>query len=150
MALCDNSKEYAEKTLISLEQAEIRCEYFRKIKEKMYEAKKCPKCGEHTLEIEGGSYEEGINSYVYCENDKIIVIDEDGEEYETECDFTSDITKEFEPISDWYDFDVVLMFSLDIDSDGIKAVEEQIGCSWTEFVEKDTMDLISENSSKID
>jgi hypothetical protein len=147
MSLCDNAKEYAEKTYITLEQAKIRCQYFIKLKAKIYEAKKCPKCGEHTLEIESGSYEEGYSSYVYCENDKIPTVDEDGDEYMEECDFTSDVTKEFEPISHWFDFDVVLMFSINIESDGIKAVEEQIGCSWSEFVEKDTNDLLNQISA---
>jgi hypothetical protein len=147
MSLCDNPKEYAKQTHISLEQAEIRCKYFKELKEKIHAARKCPKCGEHTLAIEGGSYEEGIQSYVYCENDKIPTIDEEGDEYMEECDFTSDVTKEFEPISHWYDFDVVLMFSIDIDRDGIKAIEKQIGCTWSDFVENDTKDLLNQISA---
>lgn len=135
MSIYNNSEEYAKRTFMSLEQAEIRCEYFRKLQQKMYESKKCPKCGQHTLEIEGGSYEEGTKDYVYCENDKVSEIDEDGEKYLADCDYTSDVDKEHEPISQWYDFDEVLALVIDFDRNDKKEVEEHIGCSWDKFID---------------
>lgn len=134
MSIYNNPEVYAKKTLMTTEQAIIRCEHFKKLQQVMYEAKKCPKCRQHTLEIEGGSYEEGTQDYVYCENDKVTVNDEDGEEYLTDCDFTSDVEKEFEPISHWYDFDVVLAFSDNLERDGKDKAEIYIGSSWEEFV----------------
>lgn len=126
---------------MSLEQAEKRCEHFKKLKEQIYQAKKCPKCGEHTLEIEGGSYEEGIKPYVYCENNKVKVFD-GVEEYEDDCDFSSKITKEFEFLNSYCDFDVALAFVVDIQRDGFERTEKNIGCSWNEFIEKDTLSMV--------
>lgn len=136
MSLYNDPKEYAAQTLMSLEQATIRCNHFKKLKDQIFKAKKCPQCGQHTLEIEGGSYEEGYNSFVYCENDAVNVTDEDGEIYQTDCDFTSNVKKEYEPISHYYDFDDVLAFSIHIKKDGLASVESSMGCSWSEFVKK--------------
>jgi ssDNA-binding Zn-finger/Zn-ribbon topoisomerase 1 len=140
MALCDDTKNYAKETFITMEQAEIRCEHFKKIHQKIQDAKKCPKCGKHTLQIELGSYEENTTDYVYCDNDEIPYI-EDGEEYFNECDFTSDVTAQFEPISHWYDFDIVSSFACNIESEGLSQIEKQIGSSWFDFVEDDNKKL---------
>lgn len=143
MSIYNNPKQYAETTFMTLEQAKVRCNYYNKLEKLIYEAKKCPKCGEHTLEIESGCYEEGYSDYVYCGNDNIKTVDGDGEDFFDECDFTSDVRKEFEPISHWYDFDVVLAFSIDIKKDGLLVTEKNIGCSWNEFVEKENKELIA-------
>ena len=88
MSIYENEKEYAEKTFMTLEQAKLRCEFYKKLNQEINDARKCPKCHQDTLEIESG--EEGQSEYVYCESE-IIKIDEDGEEYSDECDFTSDV-----------------------------------------------------------
>lgn len=141
MSIYNNTEEYAKQTFMSLEQSEIRCKYFRKIQQKMHESKRCSKCGQHTLEIESGSYEEGTQDFVYCENDKVSVIDEYGEKYLTDCDFTSDVDKEYEPVNHWYDFDEVLAFSIDFESNGKEMVEKHIGCSWDEFINESNKKL---------
>jgi len=140
----DNAEEYAKQTFTTLEQAKIRCDHYKKLQEQQHQAKKCPKCGQHTLEFETGCYEEGYGDYIYCENEKVEkVIDEDGEEFYKECDFTSKVTKNFEPIHHWWDFDEVLAFSIDIERDGKEEIEKQIGCTWTQFVENANKELIA-------
>lgn len=134
MSIYNDPKEYAQKTFTTTEQAEIRCKYFNELQAIIHEAKKCPKCNQHTLEIEGGSYEEGTHDFVYCENDKFTVLDEDDEEYLTDCGFISAVEKKYEPINHWYDFDEVLAFSIDIEKSGKDKVENIIGCTWNEFV----------------
>lgn len=138
MSIYDNPEQYAKEARTTLEQAEVRCAHFKQLAEKMEEIKKCPKCGARTLELEGGSYEEGIKEYVYCENDEVKEIDEeDGEEYFTECQFTSPITKEYQALDSYYDFDIVLEFASEIDELGLETIEKRIGLSWHEFVEKE-------------
>lgn len=136
MSIYNVPKDYAAQTVMSLEQATIRCNHYKKIEEQSFEASKCPQCGQHTLAIECGSFEEGYSDFVYCENDKVTVTDEDGETYHTDCDFTSNVTKEYEPISHYYDFDEVLAFSIGIEQGGLASIESNIGCTWSEFVEK--------------
>lgn len=139
MSIYNNPEMYAKETHITLEQAEIRCAHFRKLEELSYIAKKCPSCGQHTLVYEEGSYEEGYSSYVYCENDKLNII-EDGEEYESDCEFTSNVTKPYEAIRGVGDLDIVLMFAFDLQKN-IKAVERMVGCQWSEFVENNTKQI---------
>ncbi|MCK2000725.1 hypothetical protein MZM54_04890 [[Brevibacterium] frigoritolerans] len=140
MSLYNNPKEYAKETMMSIEQATLRCEHFKKIQQIMHEAKKCPKCGKHSLGIEGGSYEEGYSDYVYCENDEVVVI-ENGEELFTDCGFTSDVKEEYEPLNHWYDFDVILSFCFQIKEEGLPETERNIGCTWDEFINKEKKQL---------
>lgn len=136
LSIYDDAKKYAKETFMTIEQAEVRCIYFKKMQEERHLAKICPKCGKQTLEIESGSYEEGISPYVYCENEEgEKVIDKDGNEFFNECDFTSDVTKEYTAINHWYDFDEILSFSIEVEREGLKKIEKQIGCTWNEFVE---------------
>lgn len=137
MSIYDNPQEYAKKTFITLEQAVLRCQHFKKLKKEIQEAKKCPKCGAYTLEFESGCYEEGYGDFIYCTNE-ISDVDEDGEEVFVECGFTSSLTEQFQPLVHWYDFDIILMFSNDIEERGMDKVEKEIGCSWPEFVDKIT------------
>lgn len=137
MSIYNNPELYAKEANITLEQAEIRCTYFRKLEELNYLAKKCPSCGQHTLTFEEGSYEEGYGSYIYCDNDKLIQT-ENGEEYESDCEFTSDVEKSYEAICDVRDLDVVLMFGFDMQKSDIKEFEAMVGCKWSEFVENNT------------
>jgi hypothetical protein len=138
MTLCVETKTYAEATFITMEQAEIRCEHFKKISQEMHEARKCPKCGKHTLAIES---EASTSDYVYCENDEIPV-NEDGEEYFTDCDYSTIATSKHKAVSHWHDFDVVLAFASNIDSEGLPGIEKQVGCSWSEFVDDDNRKLM--------
>lgn len=123
MTIYKDPQTYAKEAYISLELATIRCAEYLPFVEAIEPAKKCPNCGEHTLAIELGSYEEGTSELVYCEN-------EEG------CDFTSEVTDELEPLQHWYAFDEVLALSCDIDRDGLSTFEEQLGCSWVEYAEK--------------
>lgn len=138
MSIYLNPKRYAEVTHTTLEQAKIRCDYFRTFLEKTEVAKICPKCKASTLEFECGSYEEGYGDYIRCENDQIETKDEEGDVYYEECNFTSDVTEEFIPLTSWYGFDVILMFAYDIEQKGMKEFEKELGCSWTEFVDNTT------------
>ncbi len=146
MSIYDNPQEYANKAYITLEQAKIRCKHFKKIEEEINETRKCPKCGEYTLEFEGGSYEEGYSDFIYCTNE-VRQIDEDCDGCDVcegcfvECEFTSNVTGQFEPLSDGYNFDIVLYFSFQIKECGIEEVEKQIGGSWPQFVDRDNSTL---------
>lgn len=132
MSIYDNPKEYAEKTSITLEQANVRCKYYKELENKVNEARKCPECGGHTLELESGSYYEGTSDFIYCDNE------------ENDCEFTSNVTEQFEPLLHGYDFDIVLYFGVnDIQQKDIKEVEDDIGCSWFDFVEKHNKEIIS-------
>jgi len=80
----------------------------------------CPECSHKSLEFEGGSYEEGYGDFIAC----------------NQCDFTSDVETKFEPLVYGNDFDVLMWFAMDIERNGIKEVEHEIGCSWSEFCTK--------------
>lgn len=138
MSIYNNPEQYAKETHMTLAQAEVRCAHFKQLAQKMEDIRTCPKCGKNTLELEGGSYEEGIKASVYCENDEVKVVDEeDGEEYFTDCDFTSPVTKEYQALDSYYDFDIVLEFAGEINEVGITEIEKRIGSSWNDFVEKE-------------
>lgn len=141
MSVYETAEKYAEQLNMSLEQASIRLEYFYKVKEEMKETRKCPKCHQYTLAVEGGEWESGISDWVYCENDNIERIDEEGEKYFGECDFTDSIENKY-LFAFEYDFDAVLMMSCSLDINDEVAVKNYIGSTWNEFVEKDTSSLI--------
>ncbi|MGR6760290.1 hypothetical protein ACU1JV_00405 [Paenibacillus sp. T2-29] len=106
MSIYDDPAAYARKVRITERLSRIWCEYQAKILKEHEAAKRCPSCGKHTLEYEGGSYEECIQPYIYCSNDEILAIDEDGVEYFAECDFSADFDIEKHeaiPIDHTYD-----------------------------------------------
>ncbi len=138
MSIYDNPQNYAEEASITIEQATLRCKYFKELEAKIHEARKCPRCGEYTLEFEGGSYEENYRDYVYCTNENI-PDNENGEGYYVDCDFTSEIIDQFELLSTGYNFDVVLCFGMNIKSQGLQKVEKEIGCPWSKFVDKNNL-----------
>ncbi|MFK7696413.1 hypothetical protein [Paenibacillus sp. HJGM_3] len=111
MGLYDDHVSYAKKTRIPVSLAKVWCANQLELQEEMDAARVCPKCGKPTLVLESGSYEEGTQDYVYCANDEIQAVDVDGEEYFEECDYTADPEKKHEPLSTWYDFDVIWAFS---------------------------------------
>jgi hypothetical protein len=112
MSIYENPTQYAEKNSIPLELAEKWCEDMLKIDNKINLLKVCPICNQPTLEYESGSYEESISDYIYCENDKILMIDENGEECETECAFTSNIVGEYSLLQPDINFDVIRWFGM--------------------------------------
>lgn len=78
----------------------------------------CPECQKPELIIEqsdseGGSY----SSWVECQN----------------CEYTSDVTKKFEPLCSFYAFDVVAAMA--------DSREEQFGERWNAFALNDTIDM---------
>jgi hypothetical protein len=111
MNIYDDHVAYAKETRIPIRLAKIWCENQLELQKEMDAARICPKCKKNTLVLESGSYEENTSDYVYCENDEISVIDVDGEEYFKDCDYTAEPQKEHEPLSSWYDFDVILAMS---------------------------------------
>lgn len=117
--------KYIKQCHCSYDQAKIRVEYFNKLKKEMEEASICPECSEKSLYIENTDIPESLDGWVECET----------------CGFTDDLD-EYEALSNGYDFDVVLWFSIDIDKLGIDEVEKEVGLSWTEFVDKENQDLI--------
>lgn len=126
MNIYESPEEYAETVNISLEQAKIRCEHFLAIQKEIHESLKCPKCGQHTLEFEGGEWEVGVKDYVYCSNDKISTVDEEGDEFMEECDFTDDVKPQYK-FYGMHDFDEVLYMH--------SQSELTLGCTWAKFVE---------------
>ncbi|NQF16108.1 hypothetical protein HPY31_19625 [Brevibacillus sp. HB1.3] len=82
-------------------------------------------------------YEEGIEAYVYCSNNRVPET-EDGETYYTDCGFYDDVKDIYTPISYWFDFDIVLALALD----GTAGKEHF--WDWERFVEKDTESLLKE------
>lgn len=140
MSIYENPEKYAELTLTTLEQAKIRCEHFLQVEKEMHEVKKCPKCGKHTLEAESGSYEEGYGSYLRCENSEVETFDEESNRILDDCYYTSGITSEYMVASE-KDYDVVLAFSYELAEGKMPVLEKHIGCSWTEFVDKDNEKL---------
>ncbi|WP_311078105.1 hypothetical protein [Paenibacillus polymyxa] len=109
MSIYDDPAAYARKVRITERLSRIWCEYQVKITEEHEAAKRCPSCGKHTLEYEGGSYEESISPYIYCSNDEIPAVDEDGEKYFFECDYSADFDNEkHEAIPIDYTYDHIL------------------------------------------
>lgn len=140
MSIYESAEKYAEELNMSVEQAKIRLDYFLKVKEDMRATRKCPKCGQHTLAVEGGEWESGVSDWVYCGNDKIETRDENGDNYFEECDFTDAVKKEY-LFAFEIDFDAVLMMSCSLDINNRQEVLNVIGMPWKEFVEKDTKNL---------
>lgn len=140
MSVYDSTEKYATELNMSIEQAEIRLAYFEKVSEEMKQSRKCPKCQQLTLNVEGGEWESGVRDWVYCANDKIETTDEEGEKIFEECDFTDDVNKEY-LFAFHHDFDAVLMMACGLDIHDEKAVFNHIGETWSEFVKKDTETL---------
>lgn len=114
-------KRYAETVKITEEKAEIICRYFLDLYRLQYELSKCPKCGEYTLTIDSGEFDELThttlyNAYVLCTNDKVLVseeiLGESGkvviETYEDDCEFESDDLEKYGLLNHWVDFDELL------------------------------------------
>jgi len=129
---------YAKTVKCSMKLARIRVRYFDRLRLIIHAASICPKCGKPTLEMEGGSYEEGIEAYVYCSNDRVPET-EDGETFLTDCGFYDDAKDEYTPISHWFDFDIVIAFAVNG-----RPPEDDIGESWEDFVQADTESLLKE------
>jgi hypothetical protein len=113
MSLYADPMKYARMVRLPLSLAKTWCEKQLKIENEIEKARVCPTCQKATLEYETGDYEAGTTDYIYCSNDEIQVIDEDGEPYFTECDFVSDPQKQFEPLMIGYDFDFISALSWD-------------------------------------
>lgn len=141
MSIYESIEEYAVYTHMSLEQAKIRCEHFLEIKQRIHESRKCPKCQQHTLDVERCDWELNIQPYIYCENDKIEAKDEDGKSYFDECDFTDDVKLEYLFATE-ADFDVILCLAYDIKKQGVQSVENMIGQTWKEFLDKEHEKLL--------
>ncbi len=141
MSIYDSVEGYAKELNMSVEQAKIRIDHFSKTKAEMKESMKCPKCQQYTLAVEHGEWEAGVSSWIYCENDKIEKVDEEGDKYFDECDFTDDVENKY-LFAFEHDFDVVLMMSCSVDITNEQEVLSYIGSSWNDFVEKDTESLL--------
>lgn len=140
ISIYDSVEKYSKKLNMSVEQAKVRLDYFSKVKVEIEESRKCPKCGQYTLVFEGGEWECGISDYIYCENDKIEKVDEEGDLFYDECDFNDDVKSEY-LFAFNNDFDVVLMMSCGLDINDNQDVLNAVGLSWDEFVKKDTENL---------
>lgn len=136
MSLYDNPQEYANKTYISSEQANIRCALFKKIQNNIDEARICPKCGMKTLKFVEGSIVKGIESNIICVNEKNIRVDDEEKESFVDCKFTSNLTEKFSPLVPYYDFDII--FIMGNNSETLDKIENEINeefdCTWSDFV----------------
>lgn len=140
MSVYDSVENYATELSMPLEQAKIRLEYFKKLTKEMNQSRKCPKCQQHTLEVENGEWESGVRDWVYCTNDKIEKTDTDGTTFFDGCDFTDEVEKKY-LFAFHHDFDAVLMMASGLDIHDEEAVLNHIGETWSEFVEKSTKEL---------
>lgn len=111
MSIYADHVAYARKVRITESMAKIWCDNQLKLAAEIEEARKCPVCGKKTLEYEIGSYEENERDCIYCSNDQIPLVDEDGEHYFGECDFATTETEKYEALMPWYDFDTLWAFS---------------------------------------
>lgn len=129
MTIYEDVKRYAEVTMMTEEQAKIRCDYYLKLKkemdEKMAIAIICPVCKQPTLSFEPGSYEEGYGDYVECDG-------------EGDCEYSSE-EHAFPHHND--DFDIVLAFACSVEHEGLAEVEKTIGLPWSEFIAKEVDEL---------
>ena len=107
MSIYESPALYARKVRITERLAYIWCEHQLKLQAEANKASVCPRCGEASLEWEIGSYEEGNADYIYCSNYEFSY-EEDGEQYLGDCDYTSEIKSEHEPLAVWYTFDHLL------------------------------------------
>lgn len=150
MSIYNDPDQYAKLTRIPLETAKIFCNHYLNVQEEIEKATICPKCGEQTLDYESGSYEEGTNTYVFCANDSIKRIDNEGNEYEDECEFSSEDVEKFAPLFPHYDLDVVLYFASTFkeEENWDKSTKEVIGSPWHEFVENRLKDIQEEERMK--
>lgn len=133
MSIYENHEEYAKKTGMSLKSAMLRCEHFKKINEIIQAAKKCPSCKKHTLEYEGGSYEEGTKDFIYCDNT------------EEDCEFTAAPNETTKWLQNGCDFDDVLYLAIDMKTVGQNAMEIRLGCDWQTFLNKKNQSLLEES-----
>lgn len=143
MSIYDDPAAYARKVRITERLSRIWCEYQAKILKEHEAAKRCPSCGKHTLEYEGGSYEECIQPYIYCSNDEIPAIDVDGEEYFAECDYSADFDdNKHEAIPIDYTYDHILSMNCDT----INGVKEFGGLqAWFTYAKRDIENFVGVN-----
>lgn len=108
MCIYDDHKAYARKVRITERMAKLWCDHQKKKIKEIHEAKKCPLCSAHTLEYESGSYEYNEPDYVYCDNDEIPLVDEEGESYLGTCEFATTNIEDYIKLQHGYDFDYLL------------------------------------------
>lgn len=138
MYIKTNPEEYAKEMNMTIEQAEVRCNYFEKLEKKLIESKKCPVCGEYTLE-EG--FEEN-EDYIYCDNDEVEKEKENGEKFFTSCDFIDENTGKYLFVFE-INYDVVAVAAETIkDIKDSEEVTRFLGGTWEEFVERQNKILL--------
>jgi hypothetical protein len=108
MSIYADPVKYARMARITIGMAEIWCAEQLRLAAEIEAARTCPKCGKPTLTYEIGCYEEGYDDYIHCENDEVPEVDEEGEDYYSECEFLCEPNKEMSALAPWYDFDVLL------------------------------------------
>lgn len=139
MTLQKEIQKYAETCQCTYEQAEIRVKIYKEIKKETEKTRLCPDCNTYSLSIE---YPEAENvsypNWVECQNEEI------------DCEFRSEVTKQYEPLEVWYDFDEVLAFAAwQLKEHGKEEVERQIGQTWDSFLEEKNADLIRSDGWRI-
>lgn len=149
MGIYDSAETYAKEIHIKdLHLAGIRANHYRNLMEQQYEARKCPKCGKHSLQFEGGSYEENTRDYIYCENGEVLEKDlDDGTLRETDCGYATEFEDKHRILTDAETFDEVLMFSIEIEEHGKEYVESMVGKKWEVFVKEGTEELLKEGGN---
>ncbi|GAA4880093.1 hypothetical protein GCM10023310_70350 [Paenibacillus vulneris] len=110
--------EYAEQCGISYSVAVRRIKLFEVIAQRYRTAIKCPECKKRGLVIDSTDYEYASNEYwVWC----------------SECGYTCEITKKYEPLTAWYGFDIVRAISGERD--------KEFAEDWETFALKDTIEM---------
>lgn len=137
MTIYNDVEKYAKTTMMTVEDAKMRCEYYLTLQKEKAEAMAqniiCPQCKQSTLELEYDQYEEGNEEYVeaQCKNE--------------ECEYYCEDHPHAELIDS---FDVVLMYAGQVEQEGLVQIEEQLGSTWAEFVAHDNADLLNEIAKK--
>lgn len=127
-------REYAKNYNMSYENAKIRVLIFEKLAEAMHEASLCPSCKQHSLYIEPSEEEYSSQAWIVCESE--------------DCEYSSDVSPEFEMLSQTYDFDVVAAVAYDVKKN-VDGFVQRVETSWDEFVQNENKSLLQSDGWRI-
>ncbi|WP_438497142.1 hypothetical protein [Paenibacillus sp. IHBB 3054] len=111
------SAEYAKRCNIDQAHAARRLAALDKADKQFHKAERCPKCGKYELVVDSTDYEYTNNEeWIWC----------------SECGFTHDISKKYEPLLNWAQFDTVAAEADMFRADGFP--DDWIEDSWNQTI----------------